>query len=321
MPKKALWYDNCGRNDITLNQTQSTMRKTFTLIALLGGISAVQAQVAFPTSNAVWTQRHGEGEANPTFNIIGLKTSDVVIGGTTYHKLYQSFNDAVLDESEYIGGLREDAGKVYYIGASSSSEKLIYDFNVVVGDTITNAFTGSKDAVVHSIETVIISGVSHKRINFTMATSTAVWPGGAWIDGIGNSSLGGLLGSPTMQPTCDCATNTVCLTLGGTTEEYKNPSYASIDCQSSVHTANVNMNTPAVSVIPNPVTGTGHLMIPAEGKFNTIAIYSIVGRKVYSSSLNGAASIEIDQANFVPGVYMYQLSGENGNAAGKFTVE
>ncbi|GAA4460727.1 hypothetical protein GCM10023093_03910 [Nemorincola caseinilytica] len=296
------------------------MRKTFTLIALLSGIAAAQAQIAFPSANATWTERHGQGEAAPSYAIIGLKSSDVVIGGVTYHKVYRSTNDAVLDESEYIGGLREDAGKVYYMGASASAEKLIYDFNVAVGDTITDPATGTKNGVVHSIETVMIGSVSHKRINFRQFSSTNAWPIGSWIDGIGNSSLGGLLGSPMMQPTCDCGTNTVCLTKNSV-QEYKNPVYASVDCESSVSAASVKMNIPAVAIMPNPVTGTSHLAVPAEGKFHSIAIYDMMGRKAYDAPLNGAMDIAISKGTFAPGVYMYHLSGANGIVTGKFTVE
>ena len=296
------------------------MKKTFTLIALLSGMTAAQAQIAFPTANARWTQRHGESDNAPTYNIIGLKNSDVVIGGVTYHKLYQSFNDAVLDDAEYIGGLREAAGKVYYMGATAAAEKLIYDFNVAVGDTITDPATGTKNGVVHSIESVMIGSVTHKRINFRQFSSTGIWSPGAWIDGIGNASLGGLLGSPMMQPTCDCATNSVCLTLG-TAQEYKNPSYTAVDCESSVHTANVDKIATHVAVMPNPVTGSSHLLVPAEGKFSNIAIYNVIGQKAYSATLNGASDIEINKNNFIPGLYVYQLTGQNGTASGKFNVQ
>ncbi|MCW3121121.1 MAG: hypothetical protein JWQ38_613, partial [Flavipsychrobacter sp.] len=86
---------------------------SFILLAL--GITNANAQkyVPFPTANATWTQRHGNGEADPSFYVVGLKTDDTVITGITYHKIYRS-DHATLDGGTFIGGLREDGAKHIY---------------------------------------------------------------------------------------------------------------------------------------------------------------------------------------------------------------
>lgn len=296
------------------------MKQTFTLIALLSGMAAAQAQVAFPTQNATWTQRHGQGEANPSFSLIGLKTNDVSIGAYTYHKLYQSFNDAVLDESEYIGGLREDAGKVWFYSLASAQERLLYDFNVAVGDTITDPNTGAKNGIVHSIDYVTVVGTPRRRINFRQPSSSAPWAQGAWVEGIGNTGLGGLLGSPMTQPTCDCGVNTVCF-LNNSVQEYKNPSYSSIACETVVATRTISKAAAQATIYPNPVTGQSILQIPADGHYSTLTIYSITGSKIITANVNGVTEFTVNSANFARGLYTYRLMGDNGATTGKFVVE
>lgn len=296
------------------------MKKTFTLIALLMGMNAAHAQVAFPSSFAVWTERHGQGEANPKYAIVGFKASDITIGGVTYHKLYRSYDNATFEESEYIGGIREDAGKIWYRSATAMDEKLLYNFNVAVGDTVTDAVTNEKNMIVHSITTVTMGGVDRKLINFRTFAAPTMSPYSSWLEGVGNTGLGGLLGSTIMQPTCDCAVKTVCLTQSSV-EIYHNPDYPGIACGTVVETPTITKAMASVSVMPNPVTGISRLLIPADAKYTTLTVYNMAGQRVMALALNEATEVAINGNELAPGLYMYHLAGAENTTTGKFAVE
>jgi len=302
------------------------MRKNLTLLLLLGSFYSASAQVPFPSANAVWAQRHGNGEASPDYAILGIKTDDVTIGSNTYHKLYKSANDMVLDAGEYIGGLREDAttGRVYYYDQAAGSERMLYDFSLAVGDTVFNGSGGSPEGIVYSVDTVTIASVARRRITFKFPGSSTPWGGGTWVQGIGNTGVGGLLGSVMAQPTCDCATNTICLTLDGN-EKYHNASYASLDCSNIVSTSHASetiLRSGTVSVFPNPVTGVSQIQITGKEKYLSLTISNMVGQLIKSIDVTNTADVMLDKNSFVPGIYIYHLQGEAGNTlSGKFVVE
>ncbi len=296
------------------------MKQTITLIALSMGILTSHAQIAFPLDNAVWKQRHGIGEAPPTYSLIGTKNTSIVLDGTTYHKLYQSFDDGIFTESEYIGGIREaSGGKVYYRAATASTERMIYDFSVVVGDTITDAITNTKSGVVVSVDYVTIGSIVRKRITFRQQSSSAAWSSGTWIEGIGNSSLGGLLGSPMLQPTCDCSIKTICLTVDGNTN-YQNPNYTDLTCDLPTETKDLIATADNVLVLPNPIHGDGKISWIGSNNYRQLFIYDVAGRIVWQTSTIGKNEISLPNETFTPGIYIFQLVGETNNYKGKFLI-
>lgn len=299
------------------------MIRSFTLILFFSGIFSAVAQIPFPASNTVWTQRQGTGESAPQFNVIGLLNDDITVGSISYHKLYFSTNDAVLEPSEYCGGLREDAsGKVYFYNASSGTEKLLYDFSLAVGDTIFDPATANPDGVVYLVDSVTIGGLPHKRLQFRQLSSGALWTGGAWVEGIGNSGLGGLLGSAMRQPTCDCATNTICMSVA-TTSTYHNPQYLTIDCENVVSVANFPQVVKPLTVVPNPVKGVSRIVIGANNPYTSYTITDLVGRIIAAREVSFlSGEILINKADLLPGIYVYSLRGSGAETAtGKFIVE
>lgn len=298
------------------------MKKLFTLALLLSGMLTASAMpyIPFPTANAIWTIRHGNSDMPPDYSIIGLKTGDTVISGKTYHKVYRS-KDIVLDESEYCGGLREDAFKhVYYYDAANRVERMIYDFSVAIGDTI-RELGNTPTGIVHSIDSVKIAGTWHRRINFRQLNATTVWTGGSWVEGMGNSSLGGLISSPVLQPTCDCGINTVCF-RSGSTWTYHNPAYATLDCEAILSTPTISYNTPLVTLYPNPVRSVSHLLLSTQAGYTQLTITNLLGRQIVTADVTGKNDFLIDNTRYTPGVYIYHLTNADGGSfSGKFLVE
>jgi hypothetical protein len=298
------------------------MKSSCTLILLLSLCFSAVAQIPFPSSNTVWTQRNGAGEAPPGYSVIGLLSEDVTIGANSYHKVFLSTNNAILEPSEYIGGLREAAGgKVFFYDLASASERLIYDFSLAIGDTVFDPANNTPTGTVQLIDYVTIAGVPHKRLQFRQLMSTAIWAGGAWIEGIGNSGLGGLLGSPLMQPTCDCGVNTICVANSGTSE-YQNPSYVSIDCGAVLKSEYIAHENKTVNLYPNPVTYVSQLELNTSESYVSFSITDLLGRTVIRQQIDGVHNVPLKRADLLPGNYIYHVVTPEGNRiSGRFTVE
>jgi len=302
------------------------MKQLLYVAALIFVPCLADAQMTFPTSSTKWTVRHGNGEAPPDYYVYALQSEDTVISGLTYHKLYKSA-DMTFDESEYCGALREDAThKVYYMAADASTARMIYDFSMVVGDTLRSQTTPhTAEGIVDNIDTVTIDGIHHMRWNFRTMTAPVgtVWPGGAWIEGIGNSSLGGLLGSPMLQPTCDCAENIIC-NGDDAGWSYHNPLYASLDCLPSTAVARVSSQAMGAQVIPNPVTASARIVLTGALKGTAVhmRITDMAGRTVYDAGYAPGEEILLNSGKLHPGMYLYEITPENGTGVnGTFVAE
>jgi len=286
---------------------------TFFSLSALFSLSSF-AQGTFPTANATWTQRIGQGEAAAKYTVIGLKNEDVVIGGHTYHKVFLSETDVTLGISAYVGGLREDisARRIYYYDLTSGTERLLYDFSLSIGDTIHTGPGGSADGIVYNIDIVNIGGIDRTRISFRPLTSATPWPFGEWVEGIGNTGLGGLLGSAMMQPTCDCGTKTLCFSNNGVTQ-YHNANFASIDCDNVFSLAGVGvLPSDLVSVSPNPATGTANFRFGSASGLSKLVLADVTGKVVLSTSIAGMDQMSVDTRAMNPGLYVYSIHNSGG---------
>ncbi len=298
------------------------MKQLLTFILLTCSLGATaQKYVPFPTANTKWIQREGKGDTTPAYSVIGMLNDSVVIGGNTYRKLYKSYN-RVFGPTNYIGGMREDGAKhVYYYNATTGTEHLVYDFSLNVGDTIKDPMTATAVGVISYIDSVNISGVYHKRFNFGLLATGALWTGGTWIEGVGNSSLGGLLGSPMVQPTCDCATETICAS-DNSSFKYDNTKYLALGCEKVLETQALPVDRAGVTVVPNPLTGNGHLFISGKASYSKVTIYDMTGRVIRSTAIGNENSVALSRSEFNTGLYLYRLENSDGNtASGKFVVE
>lgn len=298
------------------------MNKIFFSFLLLLSVAGLHAQtyVPFPTANTLWTERQGNNEQQPPafFYCFGLKNSDTTINAVTYHKLYRS-EDSVLTENEFYGGLREDAKKIYLF--QTGSERLIYDFNLNVGDTFHNTGVGY-DGIVSMIDSVNISGQFRKRYSFTFfVTANMPWLG-TWIEGIGNGGIGGLVQTLAQQPTCDCATDNICVKLDNTWI-YHNPQFSSTNCISSgLSLTDPSRYKQVALIVPNPVTDISRLVVEGNVKADRMDVYDSRGWLVKTYVTNGKNTVLIDQKEYTPGLYLYRLS-TSGQVlgSGKFTVK
>ena len=119
-------------------------------------------------------------------NYMHRLASDTLIGGQHYVQLESNETGTFA----YEGAMRESESKVYYIPAGSTHEYLLYDFNVQVGDTLTNLWIGGQESeyelsLIRDIIVEDIEGTAPSR-KFYISFTYDYWQGMfRWIEGVG----------------------------------------------------------------------------------------------------------------------------------------
>ncbi|MDR0364408.1 MAG: T9SS type A sorting domain-containing protein [Bacteroidales bacterium] len=98
-------------------------------------------------------------------------TGDTIINGITYHKLWYTSESYIVEngyttyESKYGGVFREDtANKKIYGMRANTSEYMLYDFNLNVGDTIYTSSDDEQVFFVSAIDSLLLGdGKYHKK--------------------------------------------------------------------------------------------------------------------------------------------------------------
>jgi hypothetical protein len=156
--------------------------KNLLLILLIPLSTLGQEYLPFTLENVKWTNGYYSLNTNdPNFYFLQLidteifeSSTDTIINGTTYTKIISNSVD-----QPYAGSLREEEGKVFMVPPDSTSERILYDFTLTLGDSIQiyDDFFGTSLLIVTETSQIEIEGVSHKVIRFDQ--------GGKWIEGIG----------------------------------------------------------------------------------------------------------------------------------------
>lgn len=203
------------------------MRRTdfFTLIFLLGWAGKTGAQnLPFPENNAVWKEEHTTiaGPLLKHFELCG----DTLLNATHYSKVLELEvdNDLNITGQAFVGGLRSQGERVWFLPKDGPAEYLLYDFGLQAGETIQLQLLYSSQPVtrqVDSVATKLIDGAMRKVIYFhpgDPSENPVEW----WVEGLGSTY--GLLGRAT-QPGGDLGSTLLCFGHG---DEYVN--FILIEC-------------------------------------------------------------------------------------------
>lgn len=131
-----------------------------------------------------WTYRHNTFEN--VYDYYYILEGDTVIAGKNCQKMY-SENKGNQGEIRYEGALYEYISKVYCFYPEEDEAEVLYDFDCLVGDTLT---VRDVDLVTQAIDTVVVVGMSRKRYDFQAQMSEEdgepfVMGIVSWLEGIG----------------------------------------------------------------------------------------------------------------------------------------
>jgi hypothetical protein len=175
------------------------MKTTIVFLALClftfkTGKSQTNVYHSFPDSAALWNVHFLNFCFGPTteeFHSIVI-SGDTVINTLTYHKLnipgmqVLTNSCSIYTTLGYNGAVRQDTANkiVYIVPPSSTTEQVLYDFNLQVGDTVRGYFyptVSGNHEVVQSIDSVLVGGNYRKRWNINQPYQVA------FIEGVGST--------------------------------------------------------------------------------------------------------------------------------------
>lgn len=236
---------------------------------------------------------------------------DTVIASTAYKKLY-SKSDEPTSEWEYIYGMREDStGKVFFVLRNRTEERLLYDFNLAVGDSF--FICNHVYIEVTSIDTVIMeNGEQRKRIQFDPGPET-------WIEGIG--SMDGIVadgGTWYCITTGEATFFLNCFTQNGEIVFKREFSpYLCLDGTTAVK----DPETTALNLYPNPFSSSTTLELPDNVLPGVLNIFNLLGELVGQREIEEQYTT-IYRSDLPGGIYAYQFVGREGQVkVGKVGVE
>jgi hypothetical protein len=271
----------------------------------------------FPESNATWNFHYsnycfanGNGDDYYSITISG----DTLINGQTYQKLttpyIQSFSTGSCGFGSigYKGAIRQDTSfrMVFFIPPSSSSEQLLYDFTMQIGDSVkgyTEETFGSTD-IVQSIDSVLVDETYRKRWNINSGYNIH------FIEGIGST-----YGLIEFSPGCmtDFADWTLtCFQQNGQTLYPDTTPY----CQliTSVHSIYKVFHN--VKVFPNPSNGT--FTVDFDPSIEEVRLTDLLGNIVLRQQTNNQTNFRID--NLESGTYILTVVDKESRTSNKKIV-
>ncbi len=250
-----------------------------------------------------------------------LMKGDTVMLGNTYKKLYETNYDSIISTKTYIGAIRQDSdSKVYFVKENSfyfhsmfhpdftdSTEVMLYDFNIGIGDTVMVSNYMDSIKVVVDEDSVLINGEYRKRWQMRDKSS---FPNYHWIEGIGSTK--GLF-----SPALEEDENKFSLNCYEDLHVFWNNPEISSNCY-TVGSVEAKRAV-AVEIFPNPAIS--HITVKCEA--NSVAamdIYNLAGQLILSKELdNNVSSISVSGWN--PGLYFIRINTGNGIITKKVVVK
>ena len=299
------------------------MRLIIPFLFICGLLSAQpKAYRPFPEDSALWVVEWTHQNNNPVARDLYIMHGDTLINGISYNKLYRERNIwspqyfTVLIPYAYLGGIRQDSlnKKVYFIGAAMTSDTILYDFNLTIGDTLQPTFLAN--GLFSGMDTV--SGIdslwyAYPIIYYKKFIFSPLGGMGNLVEGLGSDC--GLFeiyfhfeGGPTLTCFKEHNISAYDMSYGPAHPLYARCGYyfgaslplgASSESKQSIY----------VDISPNPSNGI--YFIQSSENILEVDIVSVIGEKVYSVQVN-ASKIEIDLCDYQSGIYFLQLKTSQG---------
>lgn len=305
-------------------------KQLFILVLFVASVISIEAQTNvyhhFPDSNAVWGLTTGCYDVgyfcHDVSYVKDFYVGDTIIGSAAYKIIEETIFSTtsglccgVVGGSGY-GFLREDtvARKVYWRNEYMSSDSLLYNFTLNVGDTIKGFLNPTNnEIIIESIDSVLVGTTYRKRFN--IATPIYFYHNLSIIEGIGSTRgltqlyWGDLFKESTLN----------CFSVNGSIVYSDSTNPDSTPCGSlTVSLSNLDRNN-FLEVFPNPALDFIALAIQSEFLPVDVSIFTIKGEKILALQLQ-STECEIDIADLPPGIYVVEARGEKV-LRGKFVKE
>ncbi|MDD4971791.1 MAG: T9SS type A sorting domain-containing protein [Paludibacter sp.] len=224
---------------------------------------------------------------------------DTLLGAKVYHKMTKYTPNNLQQLITYVGGMREENGKVY-IKYDNNDEFLLYDFTVKAGDTIHSTAPGGplmQLTVVYKVDTVqLLNGEKRKLFHCNYFS---------YIEGIGSPE--GFFAPLEYMCTC-CPYYTTSLACFKTPwEELYKDTYWCADgncCGVLVGIQEAKAEIVRSSIHPNPANDIVTLeFATGTERCTSVEIMDFQGRQINTLPVSGNNVMTIDVSNYHAGIY------------------
>lgn len=295
-PDINLQATDCASNGFRLHLLMLSIRKLAAILLCSFPISGLAhgGYKQFPDQSARWVYQYRDDFGQPWGSYHEYQLSgDTLIGMTVYSKIY--------DRIFYAGGIREQQKQVWFLPDTAWSEYLLYDFNVVTGDTVTGIYGGTvfgpNDTVqVVYEDSVLCSDGPHHRIWFSN--------GANWIEGVGSNNyllmpllFAGLSGNDYLE--CFHNDSTTVLPVGAS------GCFTAIDEYSNNHHP--------VGISPHPVSRVSKISLDYAFEIQEAVLFDMRGKKVEPIIEKNGTDLQIDRKGIPDGLYLLNLITKDGS--------
>ncbi len=222
--------------------------------------------------------------------------------------------------------IREDtvANKVFYTnGPTDNIDKVLYDYNLVVGDTI-----GSAATRVSSMSSTIINGVTYKIWQISDLESPDYYV----IEGIGSTNG---FDRPFTKIGLFASVQLTCFTNYNGHQALSQPvlSHGIIASQDDLNFDNaktcvlgvneVASKNTTTTLFPDPIIETSKIVFPYTISSGSIVIVNDVGQSIINATIQNKDQWVIGDKIKVPGIYVYRVTDNQKGLvfSGKFVKQ
>lgn len=269
-------------------------------------------------SDHYWTQT-SVGWVGPAIVCTSLdkyKIKDTLVVSTNYKKVYLDVSPPQnlgcgITPKNFL--LRQDSIQRKVFVLINNQERILYNFNKVMGDTLkvwdislSPPLGGQITTTVVAIDSVLLlDNKYHKRFRYNV---------GGWnyaIEGVGGEK--GLL-TPYFS-VFETDINMICMGVTNSTLStiYMNPSYANVGCTPNIMGLKAHKSNSRINLFPNPVTEQLHITMN-ESTDATYELMDTLGNKIPLIKMDTKSSSELSfNLSALPkGIYFIRVHENNG---------
>lgn len=274
----------------------------------------------FPDTTAVWSiDEYNVINHNKTNKRFGIK-GDTIINSIVYKKIVSVWNwdtSLVTSWSSYYAAIREQDKKIYAI-IGNGSEHLLYDFNLLVGDTMKfnySIMTSSSvnfSRVVTNIDSFLLQDGSYRK-RFIMEPALGTMLKDTILEGIGSVFWQGLF-NPFVDERCTCGDDYTftCYKELNTVLYLQNSFCKYCFCGLNVGISNSEISS-GVLAFPNPFSSETKIEFNGVLADATLILYNSLCQQIKEIKHISGKTITINRENLPTGVYYVQLKQNDQN--------
>ncbi|MBI5541155.1 MAG: T9SS type A sorting domain-containing protein [Bacteroidia bacterium] len=286
------------------------------LLLLICSNATGQTYYHFPLSNTIWNiyEHNVWSNSNTEMKRYAFFNDTVTINNKVYSKLYE-IDDTTINcsSANYLFPFREDSSKKVYFKIDTT-EVLLYDFSLNVGDTIHYNYLFYGNFInpsnhfkrLDSIGSIQINNLFRKIYYFSGGIT-----GNTWIEGIGAIDGEGLFAPIADICTCGLTYELACVKQNDTAIWINNPICNRCFCNLYLNIENIQTNI-EITVYPNPTENSFKIDLAEMHNCTMLKLFSSDMKLINQFNIENEKQIIINQ-NIKSGLYFIEISNGSNN--------